>query len=67
MWYARINIQALQGLCMRLDKVRDWGGNSFTWFWRDAQDKIVSPYFDTKTQAEQWLQNSVENKFKNIA
>ena len=26
-----------------------------TWFWVSEDDKILSPYFDSREQAESWL------------
>ncbi len=38
---------------MRLIKYRDSGLHTYTYFWV-LNDKVVSPYFDTETEAKEW-------------
>jgi len=48
---------------MKLIKYRDWGTSTYTYFWVSEDDKILSPYFDSQSQAESWME-SQEQKLK---
>lgn len=37
-----------------LIKYRDAGMSTYTYFWVDSQKRVVSPYFDSETEAQQW-------------
>lgn len=45
---------------MKLIKYRDWGMSTHTYFWASEDDKILSPYFETQTDAEQWMAEQTE-------
>ena len=38
-----------------LIKYRDAGMNTYTYFW-SINKKVVSPYFDTETEATDWME-----------
>ena len=40
---------------MKLVKYRDAGMSTYTYFWINDSEKIVSPYFDSDTKAHEWL------------
>ena len=40
---------------MKLVKYRDAGMNTYTYFWINNSEKIVSPYFDSDKDANEWL------------
>ena len=37
-----------------LIKYRDAGMSSYTYFWKDKNNKVVSPYFNTEDEALLW-------------
>jgi hypothetical protein len=41
----------------RLIKYRDAGLHTYTYFWVDSRDKVCSPYFDSESQAKEWMKN----------
>jgi len=45
-----------------LIKYRDLGLHSYTWFWVDENNIVVSPYFDNEQEAKNW--SIVTNLFK---
>jgi hypothetical protein len=40
---------------MKLIKYRDAGMSTYTYFWKNEEDKLSSPFFDTDTEAMSWL------------
>jgi hypothetical protein len=45
---------------MTLDFIVDRWTNTTTYFWRDnSVGKIVSPYFDSEDQAQEWLRQQL--------
>jgi hypothetical protein len=46
---------------MKLIKYRDAGLHTYTYFYVDDKDKVVSPYFDSSEEAEKWLQTTWDN------
>lgn len=42
-----------------LIKYRDMGMNSYTWFWINENDHVVSPYFDNEEDAYEWVNITV--------
>lgn len=38
-----------------LIKYRDIGMNTYTYFWKNEEERIVSPYFDSEEDAYQWI------------
>lgn len=43
---------------MKLIKYRDAGLHTYTYFWVNDNDKIISPYFDSEEQANEWIKNA---------
>ena len=39
---------------MRLVKYRDVGMHTYTYFWVDSNDRMVSPFFDSESAAVKW-------------
>lgn len=44
---------------MKLIKYRDAGMNTYTYFWKNSDDRIVSPYFNSEDEAKQWCEDRV--------
>jgi hypothetical protein len=44
---------------MQLESVRDMDHRGHTYFWTDKLGKIISPYFDTEDQAQEWLRQQL--------
>ena len=40
---------------MELIKYRDAGLPTYTYFWINENNHVLSPYFDSQEQAENWL------------
>lgn len=40
---------------MKLIKYRDSGMHTYTYFWVNDRNQVVSPYFSTDTEATKWL------------
>lgn len=40
---------------MKLIKYRDQGMPTYTYFWVDDNEQIISPFFDTEKQANEWI------------
>jgi hypothetical protein len=40
-----------------LIKYRDNGMNTYTYFWKNEQQRVVSPYFDSENDAYQWIKS----------
>jgi hypothetical protein len=48
---------------MELIKYRDAGLPTYTYFWVNEKNKVVSPYFNSEQEAQDWLaQNSTSKK-----
>lgn len=39
---------------IKLIKYRDAGMHTYTFFWTDQSGKVVSPYFDSEEDANEW-------------
>lgn len=39
-----------------LVKYRDAGMHTYTYFWADINNKIVSPYFNSEEEAYAWIE-----------
>jgi len=40
---------------LELIKYRDAGMASYTYFWKDPQNRTVSPFFNTESEAQEWM------------
>ena len=48
---------------MNLVKYRDAGMKTYTYFWvKDDSKAVISPYFNTVTEAEDWARKLIEEK-----
>ena len=47
---------------MKLVKYRDAQMSSYTYFYTNESGKIISPFFDSDIEAEEWLKNREETK-----
>jgi hypothetical protein len=47
---------------MKLIQYRDAGLHTYTYFWVNEDNKVISPYFDTAAEAEKWMQSWEEWK-----
>ena len=45
---------------LKLVQYRDAGMPTYTYFYIDKDNRIVSPFFDSNEHAEQWLNNFIE-------
>jgi hypothetical protein len=45
---------------MKLIKYRDIGMQSYTYFWKNEKDQIVSPFFNSETEAMAWTNEKPE-------
>lgn len=45
---------------MKLIKYRDAGMHTYTYFWVNDRDKVISPYFDSEEQANEWIKSHEE-------
>ena len=45
---------------MELVKYRDAGLSSYTWFWVDSNQKIVSPFFNDDEEARNWMNQKLK-------
>jgi hypothetical protein len=41
---------------LKLIKYRDAGMSTYTYFWVNEKNQVVSPYFDNEQQATDWAQ-----------
>ena len=39
---------------MKLIRYRDAGMNTYTYFWKNSEHRVASPYFDTEREAQEW-------------
>ncbi len=42
-------------LLLTLVKYRDAGMNSYTYFWKNEQERVASPFFDSEKEAYVWI------------
>lgn len=47
---------------MELVKYRDWGMSTHTWFWVDKENRVLSPYFNSESEAWSW-QETIFNQW----
>ena len=47
---------------MQLIKYRDAGMQTYTYFWKNENDQIVSPFFDSETDALAWTNEKTDPK-----
>lgn len=40
-----------------LVKYRDTGMHTYTYFWKDEHEKMVSPFFNTENEALDWIKS----------
>jgi hypothetical protein len=45
---------------MELIKYRDIGMSTYTYFWKNANDQMVSPFFDSEAEAMAWTKEKPE-------
>lgn len=45
---------------MKLIKYRDIGMQSYTYFWKNEKEQIVSPFFNSETEAMAWTNEKPE-------
>ena len=43
-----------------LVKYRDSGMNTYTYFWKNEEERVVSPFFDSEKEAWGWLKTEDE-------
>jgi hypothetical protein len=46
---------------LELIKYRDAGMNTYTYFWKDSENRTVSPFFNTENEAHEWMA-TIESK-----
>ena len=39
----------------KLTKYRDSGMNTYTYFWKNEQEQVTSPFFDSEKEAWDWI------------
>jgi hypothetical protein len=47
---------------MKLIKYRDIGMQSYTYFWKNEKEQIVSPFFNNETEAMAWTNEKPDPK-----
>ena len=47
---------------MKLIKYRDAGMQSYTYFWKNENDQICSPFFDSEPEAMAWTNEKPDPK-----
>lgn len=47
---------------IELIKYRDIGMSSYTYFWKNANDQMVSPFFDSEADAMAWTNQKPDPK-----
>ena len=45
-----------------LVKYRDSGMNTYTYFWKNEEERVVSPFFDSEKDANEWIK--VQNEYE---
>lgn len=48
-----------EGHTMKLIRYRDAGMNTYTYFWKNSEHRVASPYFDTEREAQEWYGDRV--------
>jgi L-arabinose isomerase len=43
-----------------LVKYRDSGMNTYTYFWKNEEERVVSPFFDSEKEAYDWIKTQSE-------
>jgi L-arabinose isomerase len=43
-----------------LVKYRDAGMSTYTYFWKNEQERVVSPFFDSEKEAYDWIKTQSE-------
>lgn len=56
--------QIKQETAMQLVKYRDAGMNSYTWFYVNEKNIMVSPYFDTEESARAWFDSVFDGELE---
>lgn len=46
---------------MRLVKYRDAGMHTYTYFYVNSENRTLSPFFDSETDAKKWLDEQLNN------
>ena len=44
---------------MKLIRYRDAGMNTYTYFWKNSDERVASPYFDTEQEAQEWYEDKL--------
>lgn len=47
-------------MLLTLVKYRDAGMNTYTYFWKNEEERVASPFFDSENEAHDWLKNHGE-------
>ena len=47
---------------MQLIKYRDAGMQTYTYFWKNENDQIISPFFDSEPEAMAWRNEKTDPK-----
>jgi hypothetical protein len=47
---------------MELIKYRDAGMQTYTYFWKDETNQMVSPFFDSEAEAMAWTKEKIDPK-----
>ena len=46
---------------MRLVQYRDAGMSTYTYFWKNSDNQMVGPFFNTENEAITWMKEQNEN------
>jgi hypothetical protein len=52
---------------MKLIKYRDIGMQTYTYFWKNDNDQIASPFFDSEIEAMTWTNEKTDPKARDDA
>ena len=44
-------------MALTLVKYRDAGMNTYTYFWKNEEERVASPFFDSEKEAHEWIKN----------
>jgi len=44
-------------MLLTLVKYRDAGMNTYTYFWKNEEERVSSPFFDSEKEAYDWVKN----------
>lgn len=47
-------------MLMTLVKYRDAGMNTYTYFWKNEEERVSSPFFDSEKEAMDWIKEKKE-------